>query len=139
MFLAGVGIPVMASLNGGLGLRLQSPVLAAVILFSVGLTLAVSVLLASSGVPKTIFAPSTPWYFYAGGAFVIFYILSITAIAPNFGIGNAVSFVLLGQIMAMALIDHFGFIGSPRFELSPQRLIGFVFMALGVFLVVRRT
>jgi transporter family-2 protein len=139
MFFAGIGIPVMAALNGGLGIRLQNPVLAASILFFVGLMLSLSVLLVTSGVPKTLSAADTPWYFYAGGAFVIFYILSITAIAPHFGVGNAVSFVLLGQLVAMSLIDHFGLLGAPRFEISAQRVIGLVLMASGVFLVIRRS
>ena len=32
MLVAGIGIPVMATLNGGLGIKLQSPALAATIL-----------------------------------------------------------------------------------------------------------
>lgn len=139
MFLAGIGIPFMAALNGGLGFRLQNPALATSILFSVGLALALSVLLLTSGAPKIIHAPGTPWYFYFGGVFVIFYILSITAIAPRFGVGNAVSFVLLGQIVAMSVIDHFGLMEAQRFQLTTQRLIGLFFMAFGVLLVVRRT
>ena len=37
MLIAGLGIPVMAALNGMLGEKLQSPALAATILFLVGL------------------------------------------------------------------------------------------------------
>lgn len=53
MLLAGLGIPVMAALNGGLGARLQSPVLAATILFSFGFFVAASVLLITEGIPST--------------------------------------------------------------------------------------
>lgn len=45
MLVAGIGIPVMATLNGGLGARLQSPALAAAILFFVALILAISYLI----------------------------------------------------------------------------------------------
>lgn len=137
MLIAGLGIPVMAALNGGLGGRLQSPVLAATILFVVGLVVAVTVLLITEGLPSGLISqPPTPWYFYFGGVFVIFYILSITWVAPRFGISNAVSFVLLGQLVAMTLIDHFGLIGAPQFPITGQRVIGLVFMATGVLLVV---
>jgi transporter family-2 protein len=71
--------------------------------------------------------------------FVVLYISSITWVAPRFGLGNAVSFVLLGQLIAMTLIDHFGLIGAPQFPLSLQRAVGLVFMTVGVFLVVQRT
>ena len=139
MLVAGLGIPVMAALNGSLGGRLQSPLLAAVILFAVGLAGALLALLVSEGLPSRLTSDTpTPWYFYAGGAFVIFYILSITFVAPRFGVANAVSFVLLGQLIAMSLIDHFGALGAPQFAMRLQRFAGLVLMAAGVFLVVNR-
>ena len=62
--------------------------------------------------PTEFYKPNIPWYFYFGGVFVMFYILSITWVAPRFGISNAVSFVLLGQLMAMSIIDHYGLVGE---------------------------
>lgn len=38
MLVAGIGIPILAALNAALGLRLESPVAAAVILFCVALS-----------------------------------------------------------------------------------------------------
>lgn len=138
MFIAGLGIPTMAALNGGLGRQLQSPALAAAILFLVGLLIAVAYLLVTQGVPKVIYSANVPWYFYSGGFFVMFYILTITWIAPHFGVSNAVAFVLLGQLVAMSLIDHFGFFGALRNALSMQRCIGLLLMSVGVFMVLSR-
>ena len=138
MLLAGVGIPVMAALNAGLGVRLQSPALAAVVLFLVAMVASLSYLLLVEGIPTSLSAPSTPFYFYLGGLFVVFYVLSVTWIAPRFGIGNAVSFVLLGQLLSMATIDQFGLLGAPQTTLTLPRLIGLLFMAIGVFLMVRK-
>lgn len=138
MLLAGLGIPIMAALNGSLGVKLQSPALAATILFSVGLIVALLYLVAVEGFPATGFSTAGPWYLYLGGFFVMFYILSITWVAPRFGVANAVSFVLLGQLIAMSLIDHFGFAGNIQYSLSPQRAMGLVLMAIGVFMVLAR-
>lgn len=139
MLAAGLGIPVMAALNGGLGGRLQSSVLAAVILFAVALAGALLALLVSGGVPgKAAAQAPTPWYFYCGGVFVIAYILSITWVAPRFGVANAVSFVLLGQLVAMSIIDHFGLLGALQFPMIGQRLAGLVLMAAGVLMVVNK-
>lgn len=138
MLLAGIGIPTMAALNAGLSTKLQSPSLAASILFLVALLLSISYMLVFDGLPKTFSAPDTPLYFYFGGFFVVFYILSITWVAPNFGIGNAVSFVLLGQLISMMLIDQFGLMGAQQTSITLQRVIGIVLMAAGVFLVVRK-
>ena len=138
MIIAGLGIPIMAALNGGLGTKLQSPALAATILFSVGLFVAVIYLLATEGIPSKVYLPGTPWYFYFGGFFVMFYVLSITWVAPRFGVSNAVSFVLLGQLIAMSVIDHFGFIGAQQYTLTAQRVGGLLLMAVGVFMVLNK-
>lgn len=138
MLLAGVGIPIMAALNAGLGVRLQSPALAAVILFFVAMAASLLYLLLIAGLPTSLAAASTPMHYYLGGLFVVFYVLSVTWIAPRFGIGNAVSFVLLGQLLSMATIDQFGLMGAPQTSLTLPRLVGLAFMAVGVFLVVRK-
>lgn len=138
MLAAGLGIPVMAALNGGLGTKLQSPALAATILFSVGLVIALAYLVITEGIPSALYLPDIPWYFYFGGFFVMFYILSITWVAPRFGVSNAVSFVLLGQLIAMSFIDHFGLMGSQQYSLSVQRAIGLLLMTVGVFMVLNK-
>ena len=138
MLFAGIGIPIMAALNAGLGTRLQSPALAVAVLFLVAMVASLSYLLLLEGIPISFSAPSTPFYYYLGGLFVVFHVLSVTWIAPHFGIGNAVSFVLLGQLLSMATIDQFGLMGAPQMSLTLPRFMGLFFMMIGVFLVVRK-
>lgn len=138
MLLAGMGIPTMAALNSGLGTRLQSPALASAILLLVGLSIAFVYLLATEGVPSTLFQNGTPWYYYFGGFFVMFYIISITWVAPKFGISNAVAFVLLGQLIAMSTIDHFGIFGTQVYSIDLKRILGLAFMTVGVVLVLAK-
>ncbi len=138
MLLAGIGIPIMATLNAGLGAKLNSPALAAIVLFVVALLTATAYLLLIEGLPGRRIPEPTPVHFYLGGLFVAYYVLSVTWVAPRFGIGNAISFVLLGQLLSMATIDQFGLMGAPQTSLSLQRGVGLFLMALGVFLVVRR-
>lgn len=137
MLLAGFGIPIMAALNGGLGMRLQSTALASCILLTFAAGVAISITLATEGIPKTFYNHPTPFYFYMAGFFVVFYTFTITWVAPRFGVGNTVAFVLLGQLIAMTIIDQFGLLGSPQISISLQRILGLTLMALGVFFVVR--
>lgn len=138
MFATGVGIPVMAALSSTVGARHGSPAFAASLLFLVALCISLAFLfLVEGGVRHLARAPLPP-YFYFGGIFVAFYVLSITWVAPRFGIGNAVAFVLLGQLVSMAAIDHFGLLGSPTQAITLQRALGLVLMAVGVFFAVRR-
>lgn len=133
MLLAGIGIPVLAALNAALGLRIGSPFAAGVILFSVALTAAVLVLLFTGAAPLAR-APQAPAHLFLGGLLVAFYVLSITAVAPRFGVGNAVFFVLLGQLISAAIIDHFGLFGANLSPLSLPRAGGIALMAAGVWL-----
>jgi transporter family-2 protein len=137
MLLAGLGIPIMAALNGGLGVKLQNPALATTILFVFSSLISVIYLISSDNLPKSM-PSNVPIYLYLGAVFVTFYALSITSIAPKFGIGNAVSFVLLGQLISMAVIDHYQLIGMPHNPINATRFSGLLLMAIGVFLAVRR-
>jgi len=60
--------------------------------------------------------------------------LSITAISPHFGVGNAVFFVLLGQLISAAAIDHFALFGADESPVTLLRAAGIAVMALGVWL-----
>ncbi len=136
MFLAGLGIPLLAALNAGLGVRLGSPVAAAVILFAVALTVT-SVVLVLTGPGALTRAGEAPRHLFLGGLFVAFYVLSVTFVAPRMGVGNAVFFVLLGQLVSAAVIDHFGLFGARLSPVAPMRALGIAVMALGVWITQR--
>ncbi len=131
MLAAGIGIPVLAALNSALGTRLGSPVAAAVVLFFVATGAAVLVLLIT-GPGALRGALAAPRHLYLAGFLVAFYVLSITWAAPRFGVGNAVFFVLLGQLISTAAIDHFGLFGAQVTPLSASRMLGIGLMAAGV-------
>ena len=129
MLLAGIGIPLLAALNAALGQRLGSPAAAAVILFCVAMVVALVTLAVTRGSFRGL--PGTPVHLYAAGLFVAFYVLTITWIAPTFGIGNAVFFVLIGQLLSAAVIDHLGLFGARLVPLSPARGVGIAVMGVG--------
>ncbi|WP_428357751.1 DMT family transporter [Methyloprofundus sp.] len=120
MLVAGLGIPIMAALNSGLGVKLHSPTLATTILFFVGGAISLGLFFLTGGIPKSVSQEPIPLYFYFGGIFVIIYILGITWVAPKFGVGNAVSFVLLGQLISMVIIDHYGLLGAQYNPITNQ-------------------
>jgi transporter family-2 protein len=133
MIVVGMGIPVTAALNAGLGTHIQSPVAASTILFGVGLVMT-ALVLAFVGLPaRGVFSGLSPWYYLAAFG-VVFYVLSVTWSAPRIGVGNAIFFVLLGQLVAAAIIDHFGLFGAVKSTLTMQRGIGLAVMAIGVYL-----
>lgn len=136
MALAGVGIPLLAALNAALGVRIGSPWSATVVLFTVALcsALVVSILTGPGALAKVSAAPK---HLLLAGTLVAFYVMSITFVAPRFGVGNAIFFVLLGQLVSAATIDHFGMFGARVSPLTLTRAGGIAVMAVGLWLTQR--
>lgn len=135
MFASGMSIPIMAALNGQLGGRIGAPT-AALTLFVVALVSVGAVVLAS---PRPAFAEvaAAPVWLFAGGFMVAFYVLSITLIGPKIGVAQAILFVLLGQMVSAAIVDHYGLFGARLRPIDLTRTAGLALMALGAFLALR--
>ncbi len=132
MLAAGFGIPILAALNAALGQSIGNPSAAALVLFCVALSCAVLATIVT-GPGALVRIAAAPKHLLFAGVFVAFYVLSITYVAPKFGVGNAVFFVLLGQLISAAAIDHFGLFGAQISPLSLTRATGIAVMALGVW------
>lgn len=135
MFATGVGIPVMAALNGRLGAQLGSPWAAAFLLFAWGAVISGAVM-AFAGLPQNGWFVAPPLY-YAGAVLVAFYVLAVTYSAPRIGVANAIFFVLVGQIVAAAAIDQFGLFGAMKSPLGGTRLFGVALMLAGTYFARR--
>ena len=133
MLTAGLGIPVLASLNATLGKFIGSPVAAVTILLFVAFFTICLILVFTSNFPVGRIAEA-PRHLFLAGLLVVFYMLSVTAIAPQFGVGNAIFFVLLGQLISAALVDHFALFGSTGSPLTLTRTLGLGLMGLGVWM-----
>lgn len=137
MLAAGIGIPILAALNAQLGGRIGSPAAAAVILFAVAFLGSALVMVLTGGTGALAAAPGQPPNLFLAGLFVAFYVLSVTWVAPRFGLGNAITCVLLGQLLSAAVIDQFGLMGALVREVTPMRAAGLALMAIGVFFAQR--
>lgn len=132
-FAAGALIPLMAILNAGIARTAGGQVQATIILFATGLI--ASLLLA---VITTVRLPDlhalvrVAPYQYAGGVIVGFYVLSITFLAPRFGVGNAILFAVTAQLITSALIDHFALAGATLRPLTTTRAVGLLIVITGV-------
>ena len=133
MLVVGMGIPVTAALNAVAGTHLESPIAASTILFGLGFILTGAVL-AFVGPPPVAAFSKVPIWAYAAVLGVFFYVIAVTWSAPRIGVGNAIFFVLLGQLIAAATIDHFGLFGALKTELTGRRAVGLLVMAVGVYL-----
>ncbi len=130
---AGALIPVMAVLNARLGKDLDEPLHAPVILFAVGL---LASLVTSLGLTGTIpdlskLATARPMDF-VGGLIVAFYVISVTLLAPRFGVANVILFAMVAQIVCATVINHFGLFDSMARPVNLVRLGGLVLLLVGL-------
>jgi transporter family-2 protein len=134
-FAAGALIPLMAILNAGLARTVGGPIQAAVILFMVALAASFLVAaIASVRIPELQALVRISPAKYAGGVIVAFYVLSITFLAPRFGVGNAILFAVTAQLLSSAVIDHFALAGAALRPLTSIRVLGLTIVIIGVVL-----
>ena len=130
---AGLFIPLMAVLNARLGRSLGAPIQAPVVLFIVAAIFASAVSLAFSGkLPSSSGLMTTSPVNLLGGVIVGFYVVSVTLLAPRFGVGNAILFVMVAQIISSAAIDHLGLLGVQVRPLDLRRITGLTVLVTGL-------
>jgi bacterial/archaeal transporter family-2 protein len=134
-FAAGALIPLMGILNAGLARSVGGPIQASVILFTIALLASLLVAaIASVRIPELSGLVRIPLSRYAGGFIVAFYVLSITFVAPRFGVGNAILFAVAAQLLSSAVIDHFALAGANLRPLTSTRVLGLTIVLVGVVL-----
>ncbi len=132
-FAAGALIPLMAILNAGLARASGGTIQATVLLFATGLISSlVLAAIKQTPVPAIQTLAQVAPAQYAGGIIVAFYILSITFLAPRFGVGNAILFAVTAQLLTSAFIDHFALAGAALRHLTTMRAIGLLIVVTGV-------
>ena len=80
---------------------------------------------------------SVPWYLYIGGILSVIIIGLVALSIPKIGVCNATTAIIIGQVGAAVLIDHFGLFGLERLPWSYWQLLGIGFFAAGAKLLFR--
>lgn len=130
----GVHVPI----NGALGVRIQSPLMATLLFYGIGFAITGAAFLAF-GNRDSIFALKTvpPWYFLAGVLSFI-WVASNTFLMPRLGAIHLFVIVLSFQMIARMVISHYGWLESPVSPISLSKLLGALMLMGGALLVVRK-
>ena len=133
---AGLCLPTQAGINAQLGAWTRSPVLAALISFTVGTAaLLVYALIARLPLPSLASAAAQPWWLWSGGLLGAFFVAVAVVLVPKLGATTMLALILAGQILASLIYDHFGLLGFPVQPISALRLLGVALLGAGVWLV----
>lgn len=131
---AGVTLAVQAPLNAALGRAVSSPIAAATISFAVGFAVLLVCTFLLGEARAFLVLPSAPLWLLMGGALGAFYVFSALWSVPILGVLTTTSLLILGQIIAALIIDHFGAFGLASRDISTWRILSGVFVAIGVVL-----
>jgi transporter family-2 protein len=78
-----------------------------------------------------------PWYAFTAGALGLIIVGTIGYVVPRLGLATGFTLIVATQFVVAALIDHFGFFGTPIRPLDVSKLIGLALLLVGVRLIVR--
>ena len=131
--LAGAFIPLIGILNARVGKALGEPIYATVIVFFVGILIAllVSIVFGKSSLTSQNMQNLAPFDF-AAGLIVAFYVISATVLAPKIGVANFIVMAVSGQILFSLMIDHFGLFGAPVKSINLLQFGGTILLLIGL-------
>ena len=135
---AGIFVGLQAPVNARLGKTVGS-LQAATISFAVGLAALILVSsLSSGGISGVSNASRAPWWALVGGVLGAFYVSVALITVRTLGLSTLTAIVVSGQLAIAVVVDRFGLLGISKQHIGAPRIIGLVFLLVGVVLVVRR-
>ncbi len=136
--LAGVATALQPAINAKFAQHAGAKVYGGVINFAVGL-LAMLVVTAAfrPGVPRAESLGAGPWWMWAGGLCGAFFVTLALVLVPKVGAANYLAAMIVGQLIASMVLDHYGLLGLAVREISVQRVAGVALMLGGLVLIKR--
>lgn len=74
----------------------------------------------------------TRWWYWIGGPLGALIVLAGATLVRHLGAAAFISLVVAGQLLTALLLDHYALMGLPESPLTGKRILGAVFVVLGV-------
>ena len=131
---AGVALATQSAINTQLAKAMSGEaVIATFISFAVGTIVLFFIAWVKTDLWGNLSAiPSQPWWKLIGGVLGAIVVFTTVLLAPKLGITAMLFFIIVGQLITAATIDHFGLIGMPIREVNIMKLIGLIIVAFGL-------
>lgn len=131
--LVGFLIAIMVMINGTLA-RFVGDYAATVIIHTIGLVLISLILLGKK--EKIKLSRQIPLYWFSGGAIGAFMIIFNNMCFENLGVSLTLALGLVGQLIASAVIDHYGLFGLNMTKFKKEKILGFLTIFAGITIMV---
>ena len=132
----GMLMPLQAAINSYLGQELRSSLLATLVSFWIGtIGLVIVCFFRGESWSSLRIMLQMPWWYLSGGLLGAIFVFWTIFIVPKIGAVNLAVFILLGQMLASVLFDHYGLLGMPIHSVNIWRIFGIFLMITGVILI----
>ena len=131
--MGGIHVPI----NGALGVRIQSTLVATFAFYGVAfvlIALASALLAERSAFTALLTVPR--WYFLAGVISVVV-VGTSTFLIPRLGAVNVFVIFFVAQFAVRMVLSHYGWLQSPVNPISMTKLLGTALLVTGALLIVR--
>ena len=132
-FLAGVALSLEGAMYASLGEtigKLESSLYN----FAVG-TIILGVALLFFGKGKLSYTKEAPKWQLTGGLLGLIYLTILVVGIPLIGVGMAMSSVVVGQLIMSMVIEHNGWLGSPKVTVRKEKIMAVALMIVSLFLI----
>ena len=139
-FVTVAGIAAQSVINSRLRLILGGAFWAAAAQFIVGLLLLL-LLAAATRQPAPVVTGlgRAPWWIWTGGVFGAMFIVVTIVLTGKIGATLTLASIIVGQLIAALIVDHYGLFGGTVVRLTPLRVTGVALLLLGVMLIRWKT
>ena len=132
---AGAMLSLQAVLNSEIGRRagLFGTVL---IMTIIGFTTTLLIVLIFPQTSNLRNAPGlSEWYLYIGAFLGVIIMVAPVFLVPRIGATLTLTGLVVGQLLLSVVIDHFGWLNTPRSEIDLARIAGVVLLIAGAYLI----
>lgn len=133
--LGGISIGTQSIINSTLG-RIVGNIEGTFISFFIG-TIAAGILSFTIGRGEITLVTKVPPYLLIGGLLGVIVVMAVITAVQALGATSGMTLVILGQLITVLLIDHFGIFGTPRIPIDWLRATGVILLVVGARLVIR--
>lgn len=134
--ISGVTMAIQGTLNSVLAQR-TALLPATLVVHIIGSIIALIAVLFTKAPILKLHWLNVPWYIYLGGVLSVIIIGLVAVSIPQIGVANATTAIIIGQVGAAVLIDHFGWFGIERLPWSNWQFLGLALFAAGAKLLFK--
>jgi len=143
----GYWLVILIGLIGGLAVGIQSPIAgqmgqrlggtaSSFIVHLSGMVLS-GILLVIQGGEKIRDWQTLPWYMFGAGFFGLILYQTISITLPRLGSTMMIALIIIGQLLAGIVIDHFGLLGVATRHIDVYRVFGVIALLIGGYLITK--